>query len=219
MSSTSHSRNITTTPPVASSSYPPSRRIAGVVAVAMTCILSACGGSVGTDAKPAPDPRSRSSTSLGVFTQSDVEAAIATCGAPHGDVDRYDTVDGLVARLAGPWIYCGAEDVPSLEDFDGGLRIGLEFTSDGYMYYLSLYPGEGVQRGRGLAGQASYEIEPPSDAAYNNASFQITAHTASGGIAPFYVHFETAPRRMMRGSGEGYFVPLVALGASDAAEH
>lgn len=64
--------------------------------------VSACDGeTVGSEGRPVPDPNAPTETTALAFTPEEVDAALATCSSPHGPVEPYNTVDGLVALLSG----------------------------------------------------------------------------------------------------------------------
>ncbi len=179
-------------------------------ALTFVVALAGCGGqsTVGSEGRPAPDPNAPTSAPVIAFTEAEVEAAIASCSAPHGDVQTYATVDELVSLLATRWIYCGGRKGEPLKDRDGVARLGYEFTADGHVYILARDPRTGVARGTGLAGAMTYDILPPTDAEYNNVSFQITVWTADRSQMGGYATFEQGPRRMTLTAFDGYFVPL-----------
>ena len=177
-------------------------------ALGFAFLAGGCGGSVGTEGRPAPDPRSPTSISATAFTQEDVAAALSACESPHGPVQRYTTVDELVALLSGAWVHCRSEQGTTLRDRDGIARLGLELTSDGHVYWLTEDAVSGVRRGKGLAGAAAYEIAPPTNLEFNDVSFQITVWYADRSTMGTYASFETGPRRLVLMGIDGYFMPL-----------
>lgn len=187
------------------------RCLAWITAAATVASAVGCGGttSVGSDARPAPDPLSPTSTPEVVFTASDVDAARARCNAPHGVVDGYSSVDALVARLTTTWFLCpGAPDASSPLG-DGRYPVGVEFTVDGHFYWLVEDDSYGAVRGRGIAAAAAYEIEPPYEAEYNNVSYAIDVRYADRSTMSTYATFEAAPRRLLLQFLDAtYFVPL-----------
>lgn len=163
--------------------------------------LVACGGDLGTDTRKAPSPETPSSTPASTFTAQDVDAATARCSAPHGDLETYATVDKLVSMLSQTWLYCGTFV---------GKRVGVELTADGHFYWLSRNEAGVVIRGKGIEEAAGYEITPPSNAAFNNVSFQIDVIYPSGSIMGTRATFEAGPRRLALQGFDGMFVPLTA---------
>ncbi len=173
-----------------------------------------CGGSVGTERRPAPDPMSPSSTSALTFSGEDLESSLAACTSPHGSVESYTTVDQLVALLSRHWIYCpGDGRLPSRANLE---RIGLEFTDDGHVYWLSEDSQKGISRLTGIDDAAAYEISPPMSAEYNDVSFQIDVIYADRSVMGTYATFEAAPRRLKLTAFDGYFISLKKVAAVTA---
>lgn len=165
-----------------------------------------CGGSVGTERRPAPDPMSPSGTSALTFSGDDLDSSLAACTSPHGSVERYTTVDQLVELLSRHWVYCPGDGLlPARGNLE---RIGLELTDDGHFYWLSEDSQNEISRGTGIDGAAAYEITPPMSVEYNNVSFQIDVIYADRSVMGTYATFEAAPRRLKLTAFDGYFVPL-----------
>lgn len=185
----------------------------GVLSLLLSSLvgITGCGGEVvGTEGRPAPDPSKPTAVPAPELSPADVDTSLASCSAPHGDVRRYSTVDEMVSLLSGAWLYCASDEPPTSLSPMTASRNGIEFTVDGHAFWLGRDESRGVVRGRGLEGAMTYEIEPPSNAQYNNASFQMNLWYADRSVMPTYATFEDGPRRLTLQGIDGWFVPLLS---------
>jgi hypothetical protein len=173
-----------------------------ILSLVLVPLAIACGEKKSSLAFKGPDPASPSEVPPVTVTSDAVTRAHATCALPHGSIDEYSNVDGLISRLSHHWLYCGNQ----VAYLDG--VAGVEFTSDGHMFWLEKDDTGAVVRGTGISRVASYDIQAPFDSQYNNNSYQITAWYPDRSQTDTYASFESGPARMQLVGFDGAFVSL-----------
>jgi hypothetical protein len=169
-------------------------------------LLAACGGKSSEPAPVPPAPDAPVAAPATSYDTAHVEAAMAQCADPHGQVDQYSTVGQLSSKLVGAWLRCPRTAQSSLPEPAG---IGLSLMPDGRMYVLEKAADGSIVQSHGLDEEANFKIQPPYDSEANNMSLYVYAEWANGNRGGFWAKFESGPRRMRLDYVDEYwFIPL-----------
>jgi hypothetical protein len=186
------------------------RTLLGLMLSSSSLLLACSGqtiavGSTQSDqqAPEAGAPETGSSGSGTAFTAAQVAAAQAACNAPHGTVDSYSTIDGLVTRATGAWYLCTGGTPFDTTDSSA------VFGADGQWHRLVSDGSGGLTMSLGVQDSGTYTPAPLNDASAecDPTSCLVTYHGDDGAITQFNLSFESGPRRMLMG-GQLWFAPL-----------
>jgi hypothetical protein len=157
------------------------------------------------------------------FSASQVQAALASCGAPHGPTAASASQNQSAMLATGAWLVCQTLPSPA----DGGVTVfspGITFSAGGTAYRLVPDGSGGLVQDVGVLGQGTWSVacedeSPyPLDQACPGARVDIHVATQGGDLDLFNcaggpVTFEDSPRRMyvVDEVGEWCYSPMLRI--------